>query len=224
MPTTLVTLNTQHAATAPIRAIARVLHGLNPDVVLLQEVDRRALRSGLSDQAMLLRRGSGLRYAFYTASVRRGFRRYGLLVLSRYPLVDESFVQLPQVGHEEPRIAQLVRVDHPTTPFLLANVHLSTNQASGAAQFARLLEVLPEQALPVAIGGDFNGLPVPQGYLSVPDGFTWPATHPYATLDRIMVRDSAGCTITGGVVESALISDHLPVVAHMKCGDGNTEE
>ena len=224
MPTTLVTLNTQHAATAPVRAIARVLHGLNPDVVLLQEVDRRALRSGLSDQAMLLRRGSGLQHAFYAASVRRGLRRYGLLVLSRFPLVEETIVPLPHTGHEEPRIAQLVRVDIPTAPLLLANVHLSTDQASGAVQLARLLEVLPEGMLPVVIGGDFNGQPVPAGFTAVPDGYTWPAVRPRATLDRIMVRDGTGCTITGSVVDLVPISDHLPVVAQVQCCDCGTAE
>ena len=78
---------------------AAVIKAVKPDLVALQEVDRKARRSGGVDQAVELARASGMHLIFGKASVREGIDEdggdYGVAILSRFPLKRSKNHQLP---------------------------------------------------------------------------------------------------------------------------------
>ncbi len=64
--------------------IAKIINDLRPDVVALQEVDRKTNRSSGVDQAAVLAELTGLHHAFDRA-IDFDSAQYGLAILSRLP-------------------------------------------------------------------------------------------------------------------------------------------
>ena len=93
-----------------LEAIAKEIKGWDADVVALQEVDRRAIRSYDVDQLRWLQETTGLRHAVWTPtwnarwvphpglkpSEHIGRVLSGQVVLSRFPLSQDQHIRLPQ--------------------------------------------------------------------------------------------------------------------------------
>jgi endonuclease/exonuclease/phosphatase family metal-dependent hydrolase len=83
----LVSYNIKSCLQGGVEGIAAALADLEPDVVGLQEVDQGTVRAKGVDQAAALADALGLGYAaFGAATAWSGGGRYGVGVLSRYPL------------------------------------------------------------------------------------------------------------------------------------------
>lgn len=157
-----------------LERVHQVITAWNPDVVLLQEVDRNTQRSGGVDQATWLGQRMGFWSAFGAFMPYDG-GDYGLAILSRWPLADVQNLTLPP-GKHEPRTSLAAT----TTPQFAApglpggtiggpgirlfNVHLDwlDDDANRFAQAQSLLDQISrdvarrDHGAPAIIGGDFN--------------------------------------------------------------------
>ncbi|MPV36870.1 endonuclease [Georgenia subflava] len=193
----LLTLNLQHclpargsgdAGRAPdaarVAALAQEVGALAPDVVLLQEVDRRQARSGGVDQAAVLAETMGMRYRFAASvagsvtGVRLPVRRsdtargYGVALLTRLPVTTWHVRHLrgsglrrrPSAPWHSVRgwtwdptrvlLAAVLRTE--TGPLTVAVTHLSTAPDVARRQLVRSVTSVGALPGPHVLGGDLN--------------------------------------------------------------------
>ena len=211
------------------RLLAATCAGLEADILALQEVDRRATRSGLADQVQRVARATGMSAAFGEAARRGPFRRYGNVLLGRGTLSDIETLALPRPEGGEFRVAVLARVtlqpgaagvsqDGEAT-LSVAATHLSFRKGEGAVQLSAVVEALGRRPLPRVLLGDLNLPPevvepalVAAGYQIAPTGPTFPARTPRTRIDYVAVQ---GLRVASAEVLQTPISDHRPVVAEV---------
>lgn len=125
------------------------------DIVGLQEVDQKVLRTGRMDSLKLLSESSGLQYyAFFKAIDLQG-GEYGVAVLSRYPIVETHRTELYS-GDKEQRVLGHAVIDVNGTLINFFVTHLSfESKALRDAQYATIAEKTSELDNFI-ITGDFN--------------------------------------------------------------------
>ena len=211
-----------------------VLGQLNPDIVLLQEVDSGAKRSQYHEQVEHIGEALRMRHRSYQITHRlRSMGQYGNAVLSRWPLFDEHQLDLT-IGTRKKRGALQARVrvrfEKHSRTVVLHNLHLGLAGSERALQLQRFLSSDPfrglHQRTPVVLGGDLNDLWGTLGprFLQ-PAGFrragqlvnTFPAVLPVRPLDGVFVRGdlhTRHChACLGRLARQA--SDHLPLIAEL---------
>lgn len=207
---------------------AAVLRSLDADIVGLQEVDRNVERSGRVDQAALLGNLLGMRHAFGAFMDYQG-GRYGMAILSRYPIASSREIMLP--AGEEPRIALAARIVLPGGDTITAiNVHFDwvENDAARIRQARALSVVLDSLSDPWLLMGDFNDGPDSRALRVFEDmvhpapkpadsSFTFPSTAPVKEIDYIFAQRSDDWR-SGPVrvVVDSVASDHRPVVTTIR--------
>lgn len=160
-PLRLVSFNV-HRAAGPAGALDRVateIAELEPDVVLVQEVDRFQPRTGRVDQAAHLARAAGMHHS-YSPTLVRGRGQYGTLVLSRHEIVQEGRYPLAGRPGLEPRAVQWVTLDVHGQPVRVYNTHLEAVRPKvRRAQARQVASLVRRDPLPVVVGGDLNAWP-----------------------------------------------------------------
>lgn len=135
-------------------AIAAEILEQQPDVVVLQEVQRGWILGGGSDMLQYLADALDMNYYFAPAHD----RQFGNAVLSVYPIVESSTVELPFGAGPQRRSAAVVTVDTGDAQVQVVSVHLQ-HRAGGAdtrvEQVEALIDALPEADYSV-VAGDFN--------------------------------------------------------------------
>lgn len=204
---------------------AGVLRALKPDVVLLQEVDLNARRSGKVDVPRVLADALGMRPYFAEAMPFQG-GSYGCALLSRLPAGQGEPRILRFVGGSEPRVALAVplRAGPGGPEFLAVSTHLDFRSAKEVEPHARqLAEFLAADPRPSVLGGDFNfepGSPVIAALdarlARVPfagDPATYPADKPAKRIDHFYVHPDARFQAREcRVIAEAVASDHRPLL------------
>jgi endonuclease/exonuclease/phosphatase family metal-dependent hydrolase len=224
---------------ATLRAVSfNIKHGLTPrgvidldllastcaafraDLLALQEVDRRARRSGWRDEMGLVARATGLRGVFGEAARRGLVRRYGNALLARGPVSEVEVVRLPKRAGTEQRVAILAGVEVDGVELSVAATHLSFRRAEGPGQLEAVLHALGQRPLPRLLMGDLNLAPAvvepmttAAGYQLAPTAETFPADAPRARIDYVAV---AGGEVTATEAPWTPLSDHRPVVAELR--------
>jgi endonuclease/exonuclease/phosphatase family metal-dependent hydrolase len=211
--------------------IAAVIDSLKPDIVFLQEVDRRTTRSSGEDHLDQLAQLTGMNPAFAKSLDFQG-GEYGIAVLSRWPIDSAITVPLkvepPQErsgGSHEPRVALSAVIRAPWGVLQVVNTHIDP----AAAGTYRRQEVIGLLALarripadrPIIFGGDLNTRPntdeIAAISLALTDawvacggaaGNTFPASEPNRRIDYIFVRH-ARCM--NARVPLTQASDHRPL-------------
>jgi endonuclease/exonuclease/phosphatase family metal-dependent hydrolase len=138
--------------------IISVIESQNPDLICLQEVDRRVKRSRHDDQPRLLAEQFRAAAHLYQLNVHLTEGGYGNLILSRWPFTTHHQISL-RYRETKPRGAQLVVVQTPEGPLHLVNWHLSLTGAMRRWQALHLLGhklFLESSGLPTMIIGDTN--------------------------------------------------------------------
>lgn len=223
-----------------LERIVRVLEHHAADIVLLQEVDEGAPRSGEIDLARHLAAAAGYPHfaVGHNVSLRRG--RYGNATLSRYPIVRERNIDLT-IGRRKRRGCQRTRIQiGPVAQRSLEvfNLHLGLSAGERHRQ-VRLLSHAPEftacgASQPCVVGGDFNDWrSLLHGVFVDALGFrcatqvgdsggrslrTYPSFSPSGSLDRIYYRGPLHLVDarTSRLAVVRVASDHLPVVAELE--------
>jgi len=228
----VVTYNMRHALgtdnQVDLTRVGQVLQRLTPDIVALQEVDRRATRSGGVDQAAVLGQQLGLHHAFGSFMDFQG-GQYGMAILSRYPILKSTALKLPEGN--EPRVALTAEIQLPDgREILVVNVHFDWVRDDrfrwAQAEAVKLhLETWPT---PFILLGDFNDLPesrtlkmlgqgLQEAVKPANDRFTFSSINPEIEIDYLFAGPANRWTIDGvEVIQERTASDHRPVIANLK--------
>jgi endonuclease/exonuclease/phosphatase family metal-dependent hydrolase len=221
---------------------AAVIRDSRADVVGLEEVDVHwDARSDFRDQARDLARMLDMRVFFapiydlppLTEGAPR--RKYGVAILSRYPIRDTDNHWITRLSTQEPNpvpkpapgFAEAVVVVR-GVPVHVYTTHLDfrADPAVREAQVADTLRILgedPRGARQVLLG-DFNAEPgapelaplwtrLSDVWTAAEPGFTYPAAAPAKRIDFVTV--SNGIHPRGAMVVDTLASDHRPVLADL---------
>ncbi len=214
--------------------IVEVIHKLDVDVAMLQEVDSGVPRSNHDNQVDLLADALGLRYRTWFPNVDvRGGGEYGNAILSRYPIIESTNIDL-SIRFKKKRsvLHGVIRVRHDEIDRTvhLYNMHLGLARFERRIQLRKFVDSHPFATLhhdtPVVVGGDLNDVYGRLGELLRPSGFrgvdkrplTFPAWGPMRALDAIFVRGSVDF-LGLSRCESELArraSDHRPLVADVR--------
>jgi endonuclease/exonuclease/phosphatase family metal-dependent hydrolase len=213
---------------------AEVIHKLDADVLLLQEVDDGVPRSNHDSQVDVLGDLLGMKHRTWFPNVDvRGGGRYGNAILSRYPLIESTNIDL-SIRWKKRRscLHGVIRVRHDEVDRTVHvfNMHLGLARFERRIQLRMFLDSHPfahlHQETPVVVGGDLNDVYGRLGTLLQPAGFrgierrplTFPAWGPLRALDAIFVRGGVDF-IKLSRCDSELArraSDHRPLVADIK--------
>lgn len=216
--------------------IARLIAQFDPDVVALQELDVRQVRTGQVDQAHEIARDLEMDFHFHpTLHLEEG--HFGNAVLSRYPMRLVKAESLPRYGLAlEPRGALWVEIDVGGVPLQVVNTHLGLVAGERLAQIEMLLGAawLGEAALrgPVVLCGDLNSSPrspvyrrlvarlrdVQTGLVKHRPKRTFFSRYPLTRIDHVFV-DRTIEVLKADVPRGELArraSDHLPVVVDLQ--------
>src|SRR3954449_13190317 len=233
IPVRLVTFNIRHGVgddgRLDLPRLAKVLQGVDADVICLQEVDRHyGERSEDVDQPLLLSRALDMQLAWGPAiGEERGGtgpdREYGNALLSRLPILISDVHPLPGGGEPRSALRTLVELDGGT--LWVTTTHLSRRGGKERAEQLAVVAALHSGAMEAGvIVGDFN-TPADAPELSAlrplftdawelardkqdragwrfwqhDEGFTHPAGSPHRRIDQAWVTEGGGVAAAQGV-------------------------
>jgi endonuclease/exonuclease/phosphatase family metal-dependent hydrolase len=151
----VVSFNT-HRSFGGIATVTSEIRSLDPDIVLLQEVDRFHGRTGGVDQAAYFAEALGMEASF-SPNVVQGRGQYGTAILSRFPILDSGRFALPNGAGGEQRGLQWAGLDIGGQEVRVYNTHLQ-NKIVGLreAQARHVAGILAGEEQPTILGGDMN--------------------------------------------------------------------
>ncbi len=200
----------------PDRVLA-VLQDMAPDIVLLQEADRRLppRHPALPLDAVRAAGWITVDADPHTPSI----GHHGNAILLRPDLAITGMEPIDLSGLE-PRGAVLVRIAGRGTALTLGALHLGLTRRDRRRQIAQVIAASRRIGGQIVLGGDLNEwrggedvFALPTGWRMVVPGKSFHASAPVLALDRFLV--SEGLAVTGQGVLSrhrgARASDHLPV-------------
>jgi endonuclease/exonuclease/phosphatase family metal-dependent hydrolase len=225
----LVSYNIRHGrgmdGAVDLERTARVLRALEPDLVGLQEVDRRVERSGGVDQAVELGRLLDMTEVFGAFMDYQG-GEYGMAILTRLDLIRSWPIELPE--GREPRIALAAEVVLPEGDTVVAvNVHFDWigDDRDRFAQASALVAVLDNLPHPWILIGDVNDEPgsrtlalfgerAREAAKPRQDRLTFSTEDPRREIDFVFLGPPARWAVREvRVVDEWVASDHFPVLA-----------
>jgi endonuclease/exonuclease/phosphatase family metal-dependent hydrolase len=229
----ILTYNIHHGADAAdkydIDAIIATIKNSGANIIALQEVDRvRSIRSQYSDQARYIAERLGMNYAFGPAldSVPGvpGMGEYGLMILSKFPIVAERFYLLPSAL--EQRGVLWCKLRTPYGFFQVGCTHLGVSVTERFNQITAILNLLPVGD-DFLILGDFNAPPQAEELKLIQSRFVdLPEQYGLGGVGTILYQDQwtridyifgSGCwSPVDCRVMPEQTSDHLPVYAELK--------
>jgi endonuclease/exonuclease/phosphatase family metal-dependent hydrolase len=169
----VMTYNMHHAAgidgVVDLERIADVISSAQPDILLLNEVDSHWRRSGFTDQGRVLAETLGMPYAVAADTVLRrnpydaglfGVARYGIALLSKYPLNWVEVVPIQVKPGQEARAAIVADVKLTEDESVrIIGTHLGLDQTTRLENVELFLGILREWQGPSILLGDMNALP-----------------------------------------------------------------
>ncbi|MCS6987878.1 MAG: endonuclease/exonuclease/phosphatase family protein [Sphingomonadaceae bacterium] len=195
-----------------------VLAEIGPDVVVLQEADRR-----FGERASVLPADLIAAYGFRSVPVAAhdaslGWRGNAILVSRRVAVLRYRTLPLPSI---EPRGAVFAELAFGGRLFRVVGMHLDLSGLMRRRQLAIVLERMAAEPgeLPTLVMGDLNAwrqaafADLARGLHPVPLGPSFPSRLPLGRLDRIYVNDLVRVIEAGvhGSARARVASDHLPV-------------
>jgi endonuclease/exonuclease/phosphatase family metal-dependent hydrolase len=237
VPLTVVTFNI-HSGIGPdglqLEQIAGEIAAVEPDVVLLQEVDSGRLRSRFLDEAGYLAALLGMEHVFASNVERNGVRagdpvsEYGTAVLTRLRVESWTHTMLPNMPGRQPRGLQHLVLRLHGRPISIYNTHLDhTTPRLRQEQMRLARDIVGVDVDPVIFGGDFNatpdspalrlaldpfhtGLVDPWPLVGDGDGLTVPNGAPRRRVDYLLADDSWRATVLA--TWRSAVSDHRGLV------------
>ena len=214
-------------ATGRITSLANVaeeIRRLDPDVLLLQEVDVGTDRSGQVDQPQVLAEALGMQHTF-AETVPWDGGLFGMAILSRLSFSDVQVRYLDPTGAIEQRAGLSAWICRGATRLRFVSFHgdhISPDSAArNAAELARWVkEDIGSGSL---IAGDFNAQPTAAGPRAVQAaGFVdlLLERDPRPTfgdwrIDFAFADPGLAATVTAARVEASAASDHLPLLVEI---------
>jgi len=174
-------LMTENEVMDNIDSLAIYINQVNPDIVLLQEVDVNSKRSAYIDQLQYLLENTELNYGAYASQWKADFipsdglgkMDSGNAIMSRWPINNAERIALPLISEDDAltqyfylkRNILKAKIQLPNVDNIWAmNVHTSAYSHDGTKQtqlnmFKDELDLLQDSGATFIAGGDFNSLP-----------------------------------------------------------------
>lgn len=212
--------------------LARVIAETGADVLALQEVSgpgEDGRPDPRPDDFRLLAQAFG-GYAVEGPAVIDGARRYGNMLLSRWPVSKWAVADLAQ-SEREPRNAIDAILETPAGPMQVIASHFGLRHRERRRQALMIGDMAQQtDTRPTLVMGDFNdwfplspivrqlGAAIGRSLWQVPRRPTFPAGFPVLALDRILVSRHGRIlrTRVPGDAVVRLASDHRPLVAEIE--------
>lgn len=229
----IITYNIHHAGppakpgTIDVEAFINLFKKYPSDVIALQEVDVNTKRSGNSNEAKLIADGLGMQ-AFFARAIDYDGGRYGVALLSRFPLKDTQIIYLPMdtsMKGEQRVLATAVITLSSQHSVTIGCTHLDHQKSSKSRelQIRTISSIAKDNKNAFVLAGDFND-ESGSGVIAEFDKLfqrtcdvcplTFPADRPTKTIDFIGYKRSGRIKILSHtVLPEAFASDHLPVRA-----------
>jgi endonuclease/exonuclease/phosphatase family metal-dependent hydrolase len=216
----VATYNLHHGAPPgrrlDVSGLKRSVSQLGAQILALQEVDRRVVRTRFVDLARISARAAGLHPTFAKARSLGPLGEYGIALLTPEPPTAVEFFRLPD-GGREPRVAIIAAVKVDGVVITVAATHLQNHTATAARQLEVLCRRLSVRPGPTLLMGDLNlterrVLPVFErfGLVAAESGPTFPTRNPTERIDWIAGR---GILLESANVRSVWSSDHFPLTS-----------
>lgn len=198
-----------------------------PDVVVLQEVDLFATRSGKKDFLTELAELTGM-FPLFAKAIAIDGGEYGLGILSKYPVSVSKIVSLPfPTGAKERRIALVAEILLPGNHTVkVVSTHLDHSTANIRMEMIRELNTgsVLYGNLPVLLGGDFNagssedGITVGMKNWSrlCDNSATYPASSPTSKIDYLFGYPASKWSVVRFNRITNDISDHCAIIAEVE--------
>lgn len=210
-----------------LQRLANVINSFKPDLVALQEVDRKTRRASGVDQAAELARLTGMNYAYGPAMEYSG-GEYGEAILSRFPLISIDNYILPWGDGSEPRALLVVRMEASEFGQLVfGGTHLAHDSAADRAAQAKKINdlLMPIDDALVILAGDLNAQPgsdpmnvLSEHWLDLAELAgspqpTFPNDMPDRRIDYVLTK-RADCwkVVKTEVIAALIASDHCPLL------------
>ncbi|MDQ6526399.1 endonuclease/exonuclease/phosphatase family protein [Nocardioides sp. LHD-245] len=217
-----------HDGRSGLDRIAEEITTWQPDIVLLQEVDKGRPVSGNVDQAAVLGAKTGLHHVYGGNSRNTGAGPRGNAILSRFPIVASANTHLPMAGGRELRGLLHAQVDVGGVPVSVYATHFDHRSRQARTVAARtVVQLMAADPLPKVVGGDLNTGPDARAIailrrsglgdawaVGKGKGATVPADRPGSRIDFIL-HDGWFTPLQAEVLFSA-VSDHRPVWTRMQ--------
>ena len=215
--------------------IARVIRNAEPDLVSLQEVDRKLERTGSVDQAAELGQMTQME-AVFGGNIPLPGGDYGNAVLSRLPIRRQENHKLPRFNNGEQRGVLELAIDVPgnPSPLLLMATHLDhrTDDAERLASAKAINEMLAElPRRPALLVGDLNAIPDSRVMSEFATAWTRsndqvlltiPVVTPKRQIDYIFFRPTDRWKVLEAkVIDEQVASDHRPILAVLELQSPN---
>ncbi len=211
-----------------INAIAEVIRESGAHIIGLQEVDSRFVRSFFRDQARELAEKLDMYYYFGENFSLLG-AGYGNAVLSKFPIVSASNLQLDSKGEQRGVVSAKIDIYGKEIDFLVT--HLSLNRSirdTQLQQIKKYIELLDQE---VILAGDFNCTPeageimyIERKLREAGKELEKDELYTFVKRDGTPVRIdyiflSPEIAISDLYTIDSKVSDHLPVVADIRIKD-----
>jgi len=215
---------------AHLDSLVSMINDLEPDMLLVQELDRGIRRTGSLDQFAFIEEETGLEGRF-VGTLERGGGTYGNAMFSRFPIVDYLQVDLPVLGGKEPRALQFATVEIAGGRRVdVLHTHIDLRLAARPEQIELVLNHAEELATGAAIlAGDFNAPADSQEIGWITSAWTDAAAHgdtepslTYPTrdlrhrVDYVFYRGAGLTLLDVEYPENPGISDHVPILARFR--------
>jgi endonuclease/exonuclease/phosphatase family metal-dependent hydrolase len=218
--------------------IAAIIADLDADIVALQEVDAGHPAREYRNQAQMIAGVLGVEHIYFPVEL-EGLRRFGLALLSRFPIIRFDQIRLPNVYpllNPRKRGALRTLLQTPAGRVYLINTHLSLFRLERRLQLTALMSGGDFTAVPadepLVFCGDFNAGPSSDTYKQMsrlltdvqtasnsgPVEATYHAKSPFFRLDHIFVSShfTPLKTKVCRTADTAAASDHLPLVVDLE--------
>ncbi|MDA2936046.1 endonuclease/exonuclease/phosphatase family protein [Patescibacteria group bacterium AH-259-L05] len=217
-----------------VKRIAKVINATNPDIVALQEVERRRPRTLWVDQAARIAKLTDLTAVFEPNITYFGGGEYGNAILSRFPIISHINYLIPHVKGSQRGILQTDLAipqeygfgDSLVLHFFSTHLRAGGDIGRERAISANFIEDLvgPLLGSPMILAGDFNDDPdsrpmsIFRNVWSIAgDGKilkTHPSSDPQRQIDYILFHPKDMWKVVEvRVIDEKIASDHSPVLA-----------
>jgi endonuclease/exonuclease/phosphatase family metal-dependent hydrolase len=207
-----------------IRAFVDVFKKYPADVIALQEVDVNTKRSGNINEAKMIADGLGMHF-FFAKAIDYDGGYYGVALLSKFPLKDTQYIQLPMdtASKGEQRILAVATITfHSGRSIVIACTHLDHRKdpKSRELQVGTISAFAKKSSGSFVIAGDLNAEPGSGVIQLFSETFqrscdtcplTFPAIFPDRTIDYVGFKKSKRITVVSHqALPESYTSDHLP--------------
>lgn len=202
------------------RKMLDAVSSLNADILCVQEIDFRSMRTFFSDQPKQIAQECG--YNFCKAKVRfHGAGFQNIAIFSKFPILSSRDLLLPSKSQQQRRKSLSAHIDCGSVSVEVSTMHLHSHGShavpndTAVSQFEFAVESMPIDTISL-IGADLNmekevpPLAEKFGFIC-PSGFpTSPANNPRRQIDWILAR---GCSVNETKTSEYLIGDHRALIS-----------